>query len=508
MKRYSIILIVIIAALCDVATVDVYAKKSKPKGSTEQSVKNKGGNRKSGKSSKKSVETSADVKRKQEQTQREIKEAQQQLKANEKDVKRNLAELGQLEGDIAAGRKVVSESGKRVGELSTQISELESKIAAQKGHLDKLRSEYLKAIKQMRLKRGGTSKLAFIFSSKNFSEALRRVRYIHEFSRWRERQSEEISKQISALQASAEELGAAKQEQGRVLASQQSAQNNLEKQYERKNEVVTELRKNGDALRNHIARKQAEANELKGRIASLIAQEQARAEAERKRKLAEEAAKKEQAQREAAQKETTKQENSVKEQPKSQKEQVKPKKEQAKPKKEQAKQKTGQTKSKKSESKPEKVEQPETPKKTSQTSNTDNGFASRRGALPRPVSGAWRVTGRFGRNSLPDMPEVVYDNPGIDVEVSKSATVQAVYAGKVTGVYEVPGYGKVVIVNHGDYYTVYGNLSSASVGVGQSVSAGAKVGSAGASDDDSSRGQLHFEVWHNREKLNPLNWIR
>lgn len=106
------------------------------------------------------------------------------------------------------------------------------------------------------------------------------------------------------------------------------------------------------------------------------------------------------------------------------------------------------------------------------------------------------------------MPDVQYDNPGIDAETSPGASAVAVYGGKVSGVYMLDGFGTVVIVNHGGYYTVYGNLASAAVRVGDSVKQGQTLGRVGSEDGDSSHGSIHFEVWRNREKLDPLGWIR
>ena len=135
-------------------------------------------------------------------------------------------------------------------------------------------------------------------------------------------------------------------------------------------------------------------------------------------------------------------------------------------------------------------------------------FAAMKGSLPRPVSGAFKVTSRFGRQSLPDLPDIVYDNPGIDAEVSSGSSAAAVFGGKVSGVYMIPGYNTVVIVNHGNYYTVYGNISSPAVKVGDAVKAGQNLGALAPDEDNSSKSSIHFEVWRNREKLNPLEWIK
>ena len=109
---------------------------------------------------------------------------------------------------------------------------------------------------------------------------------------------------------------------------------------------------------------------------------------------------------------------------------------------------------------------------------------------------------------MPEMPEIEYDNPGIDAEVSSGASVKSVCGGKVSGVYKVAGYGTVVIVNHGDYYTVYGNLASTNVAVGTQVGGGHTLGTAGKDPDDPRRSSVHFEVWKGREKQNPSSWLR
>ena len=88
------------------------------------------------------------------------------------------------------------------------------------------------------------------------------------------------------------------------------------------------------------------------------------------------------------------------------------------------------------------------------------------------------------------------------------ATAQAVYGGTVSGVYMIPGFSTVVIVNHGDYYTVYGNIASSSVKVGDRVRQGQSVGQLTVDPDNPGHSEIHFEVWKGKEKMNPQNWIR
>ena len=106
------------------------------------------------------------------------------------------------------------------------------------------------------------------------------------------------------------------------------------------------------------------------------------------------------------------------------------------------------------------------------------------------------------------MPNVTYDNPGIDAEVARGAAVTSVFEGTVSGVYMVAGYGTVIIVNHNGYYTVYGNLGQANVKVGDKVKQGQTLGRAAEDVDNPGHGMVHFEVWKNREKQDPAAWIR
>ena len=131
-----------------------------------------------------------------------------------------------------------------------------------------------------------------------------------------------------------------------------------------------------------------------------------------------------------------------------------------------------------------------------------------KGKLPNPTTGSFAITSRFGRQYMPDMPDVEYDNPGIDAESDAGAAARAVFDGKVAGVYILPGYNTVVIVNHGGYYTVYGNISSPTVKTGEVVSAGTNLGSLALNEDGSGKSTIHFEVWKNRDKLNPQEWLR
>jgi septal ring factor EnvC (AmiA/AmiB activator) len=134
-------------------------------------------------------------------------------------------------------------------------------------------------------------------------------------------------------------------------------------------------------------------------------------------------------------------------------------------------------------------------------------FETNRGRLPWPVDNG-SVTERFGRNYHPTLSGVEWNNNGIDITCSRGSKVRAVFEGEVTTVFSVAGAGKVVIIKHGAYRTVYGNLSETFVGVGSKVSTKQAIGTL---LNDSGVSVCHFEVHQvvgaSPVTLNPSLWI-
>ncbi len=132
------------------------------------------------------------------------------------------------------------------------------------------------------------------------------------------------------------------------------------------------------------------------------------------------------------------------------------------------------------------------------------GFAQLKGRLPWPVQG--RVTQRFGRNVHPRFKTVVV-NKGINIAAPAGAPIRAVAAGAVDYVNWLPGYGKCIILSHGDgWYTLYAHAREIFPAVGATVQAGdviAEVGDTGSLDGN----QLYFEIRHGKEPVNPSRWL-
>ena len=145
-------------------------------------------------------------------------------------------------------------------------------------------------------------------------------------------------------------------------------------------------------------------------------------------------------------------------------------------------------------------------KKTSTAIDTklSNEFASNKGRLPWPVEGA--IVERFGKHKHPvyqnvDLPQ----NNGVTLAVKRGTQAKAVFNGTVTQIVVLPGYNQCVLVNHGEYFTLYSKLKSVSVKAGDTVTTGQVVGTV---DTIGGEDQFHFELWKGSTPQNPENWLR
>ena len=133
-----------------------------------------------------------------------------------------------------------------------------------------------------------------------------------------------------------------------------------------------------------------------------------------------------------------------------------------------------------------------------------NEFAANKGKLPWPVEGV--ITDRFGKHKHPVYENVeLPQNNGVTLTVRKGAQAKAVFNGKVTQVFVLPGYNQCVLVSHGAYFTLYTKLKSISVKAGDKVSTGQLIG---VVDTIGGEDLFHFELWSGNEPQNPENWLR
>lgn len=132
-------------------------------------------------------------------------------------------------------------------------------------------------------------------------------------------------------------------------------------------------------------------------------------------------------------------------------------------------------------------------------------FAQNRGKLPWPLRQGV-ITERFGVHNHPVYKNLkLPDNPGITFSTAKGADVFCVFNGVVSRVFVMPGYNQCVLVQHGEYFTLYCKLAKVSVKAGQKVATGDKLGSL---EIEGSSSALHFQLWKGTDKQDPERWLR
>lgn len=143
-------------------------------------------------------------------------------------------------------------------------------------------------------------------------------------------------------------------------------------------------------------------------------------------------------------------------------------------------------------------------KKTEVDTKLDAAFANNKGKLPWPADGP--VVARFGKHYHPVYKNLeLPPNNGIDIALSRGTQIKAVFDGVVKQVMVMPGYNQCVLIQHGNYFTLYCKLKSLNVSEGDKVKTSDVIGSV---DAINGQVQLHFEVWKGSKPQNPEGWLK
>jgi len=134
-------------------------------------------------------------------------------------------------------------------------------------------------------------------------------------------------------------------------------------------------------------------------------------------------------------------------------------------------------------------------------------FEQSKERLNWPVNAGF-ISQRFGRNPHPIMKNILVPNDGIDIQTVEDAQVRAVFDGIVKAITPIPEPGdlKAVIMQHGEYFTVYSRLKEVNVKTGQTLAASEPVGM--VYTDGNGVSMLQFQIWRNSQKLNPETWLK
>lgn len=409
--------------------------------------------------------TSSDAMRQKQQTERQQARTAGELKATEAELAAQLRRVTTLETQIAETSIRIDSLNSHLDSIRIQSAAVADSIEANEAELNRLKQLYVTAVRSARKNRRQTNSLTFIFAAQNFRQAFRRMRYLDEISTWRSNKAQQINEINAILDNERQQLELMERQTATLRSQALEEERRLKADRNELQSTVNSLKGKQKQLDAMLRKQQKTLNELDREIDRLIEKEAA----EQRRREAAERKKREDAQKRA---------NSNK------------------------KGTSATTPS----SPAEPVFQPQPVGGSDGAAS--GGFADQKGKLPSPLSHTYIVAQGFGVQTHRSVKTLQIKNSGVDLETASNATARAVYPGEVTGVFMQSGLNYVVLIRHGEHITVYANLESISVRKGDKVKAGDVIGKVAASPVSSGRGQLHFEIRHERNKLDPTLWLK
>lgn len=385
--------------------------------------------------------------------QNEISTANQLLKKTKKDREMTLNEVSILDSKIKQREKLIKAYNEQIAVLDEEIHKGQRDIRNLNSDLGKLQKEYAKMIVFANKNRNHYDRLGFIFASKDFNQAFSRLRYIRQFNDARKTKMEQIASTERRISDEVEASQQAREEQAALLKDEKIQQETLKKEKKELNGQVAKLKKKEGSLQQDIKNKQQQAKKLQKAIDDIIAEEirKANAEAERKRK--------EEAKKNASKGKTTT---------------PAPKKEKG---------------------------MALTPAEQMLSSN----FVGNKGKLPWPVERGV-ISSSYGKHASVVSDKVTVTNNGIDIATTENAQARAVFEGEVASVTKLTGANTVVILRHGEYFTVYSNLENVTVKRGDKVKTKQNIGMVHTNKTE-GKTELHFELLKEQNRQNPANWL-
>lgn len=397
--------------------------------------------------------------------QKQIADTESLLKNTKKDVGSQLNSLASLTGQIEERKRYILAINKDVEALERELNALNRQLRTLQRDLQDKKKKYESSVQYLYRNKSIEEKLMFIFSAKDLGQTYRRLRYVREYATYQRLQGEEILKKQEQIRKKRAELQQVKSAKENLLKEREGEKQKLEDQEKEKRQLVASLQKKQKGLQSEVNKKRREANQLNARIDKLIAEE-----IERARKRAAEEARREAAARKKAEA------------------------------------KEGKAATAPAGAAKKKAEPLETYSLSKADRELSGNFASNRGKLPMPISGPYIITSRYGQYAVEGLRNVKLDNKGIDIQGKPGAQARAIFDGKVAAVFQLNGLFNVLI-RHGNYISVYCNLSSASVKSGDTVKTRQSIGQVFSDASDNGRTVLHFQLRKEKEKLNPEPWL-
>jgi murein hydrolase activator len=373
---------------------------------------------------------------------KDIEQTSSLLKQTKQDKAATLSRYVTLQKQINKRQQLVETLQKEMSYLLENVERTATVVLALSDDTERLKVEYTKIARQAYRQRLMHSKWLFLLSAKSFNDAFRRWQYLRQYDRYRQKQARLILDTQQMLLGKIKTLEDRKREKENLLGTEKRQSQLLGLEMQAKNRLLEDLKGDEARLARDLEGKQAAATKLNNAIEKVIREEMERIRREERLAAAASAS-------------------------------------------------SGKTAA--------------TPTATPEVASISKDFQNNKGRLPWPVKNGV-ITGHFGRQPHPTIPNIEIVNNGIDIRTDDGAQVRAIFEGTVVGTQFIPGFDYMVILQHGSYYTVYSNLEEVNVKKGDKVDIRQTIGKV-STDRKDNTSEVHFEIWKEKTRLNPQDWV-
>lgn len=346
---------------------------------------------------------------------------------------------------IKTREKLIATIDKELDLLSTDITKNASQIQKMQQQLDALKKEYADMIYKSYKNKNNQSNMLFLLSAHDFQQSYLRYQYVKQYNQYRKKQGELIQQRAEQLQTLNDSLQRKKANKVNLMTHKKVEQSQLEKEKTKQEELAKTYQKQKKEYQAQIKKKQEEERKLSAQIEEAI-------------------------------RAAITQSNLAKNK--------------------------GNTKATKAISTTEKAEFILAP----EDKVLAGEFTANKGKLPWPVEKGI-VTVRFGKQPDPMDSKLIIESSGVRIATAENQKARVIFNGVVLAVQKNPQTGLLsVLVQHGNYISVYANLTNVSVKKGQKVTTKQNIGTI-HTDSVTGKTILKFQIWENTNKLNPASWI-
>ncbi|MDI6048409.1 peptidoglycan DD-metalloendopeptidase family protein [Flavobacterium sp. XS2P24] len=382
------------------------------------------------------------------QIQKEIRENERLLQTVKKKEKSAVNVIVIQSTKIKLKEKLINTTEKQTKLLGNDMYINQMQINKLKKELALLKEDYAEMIVKSYKSRSEESRAMFLLSSENFLQAYKRAQYMKQYTGFRKMQGEEIKSKSNQLTDYNEKLNVQKKAKQKLIAENEKERLALEKEKQEQQKLVNSIKKDKNKISREIKQRQQEYRTIDRQINKLI--REAIAAANRKAAL------------------------------------------------EKAKANPSAPVSKAAVSS-SKIEL------TPEAKIIADNFRANRGRLPYPVEKGFISLG-YGNQTHPLFNTITVHNSGVEITTDRGANARAVFGGEVTSVIVLSPVNKAVMIQHGDFFTVYQNLSSVNVSKGDKVSIKQSIGKV-RTNGETGKTVIKFLILQNTTYNNPEGWL-